>query len=95
MLAQVRNLTACVIGVVLFVVSAGHAFDETALAKAKEAARIGAVFVCESCALQGETGWRGPPKANLLNAKLKGVALDTARLCKTVLPDGLIANNGS
>lgn len=60
MLAQVRNLTACVIGVVLFVVSAGHAFDETALAKAKEAARIGAVFVCESCALQGETGWRGP-----------------------------------
>jgi hypothetical protein len=34
-------------------------------------------------------------KANLLNAKLEGVALDPKRLCETVLPDGLIANDGS
>ena len=58
MLAQVRNLSACVIGVVPFVVSAGYAFDETALAKAKGAARIEAVFVCESRALQGEPAER-------------------------------------
>jgi len=45
MLAQVRHLSACVIGVVPFVVSAGYAFDETALAKAKGAARNGVVFV--------------------------------------------------
>ena len=32
-------------------------------------------------------------KANLLNATSEGIALENARLCETVLPDGSIAND--
>ena len=65
--------------------SMSHAFDDEAVAKLSEAARIGAKFVCQGCNLSG---------ANLTGAKLESTSLEATRLCRTTLPDGTTADGG-
>ena len=85
-----------------------YAFDDAALVKAKEAEKIGAIFVCEGCDLSGadlsgmylyEAKVAGAnfssanlEGANIQGADLTGANFDNARLVKTKLSGSFFTN---